>query len=263
MMQPTPNRVDKPLSGTRPAGTRDNAEAARYIREMFSRIAPRYDLVNHVLSFSQDLRWRRRVALRFAHILQRPGSRAVDVCCGTGDLTLALLRVARSAKKCDGAQIFGTDFAPSMLEIARAKARRARYPVEFFTADALSLPFENASLDLVTSAFGFRNLSDYRRGLDEWRRVLRPSGELGILEFTEPRSGFFAPLARIYLKNVLPWVGGAISGSTDAYSYLPGSIAKFPGPEELALWIEQAGFSDVSSVIWGFGAIALHIALRQ
>ncbi len=253
-----------PLPGTRPEGARDDAEASRQVREMFSRIAPRYDLLNHLLSFSIDKRWRRRTAERFRHILRRPDSRVLDLCCGTGDLTLALDQV--SVEGCPGPQaarrIVGSDFTLPMLELAMEKTRRARQRALFLDADSLALPFADGSFDLVTAAFGFRNLANYAHGLREFARVLRPHGELGILEFCEPRRGLVAPIYRFYFKNILPRIGGAISGSSAAYAYLPGSVTKFPQPEELAAWIERAGFTGVHFELWTFGIVALHTARR-
>lgn len=265
MMRAAPSESEKPVAGTRPEGVSNDAEAARYVREMFSRIAPRYDLLNYLLSFSQDHIWRRRTAQNFTQILSRNDARALDVCCGTGDMAFALEQVARAghAGQSSGARVFATDFATPMLEAARAKARRTNSRVEFFAADTLALPFEDASFDLLTTAFGFRNLADYEKGLREFARVLRRGGEMGILEFTEPRSGFFAPLARFYLRRVLPKIGGAISGSAAAYSYLPSSVEKFPGPEELAARIKQASFAEARFVLWNFGTVALHTARRR
>ncbi len=250
-----------PLPGTRPEGTRDEAEASRRVREMFSRIAPRYDLLNHLLSLSIDKVWRRRTARRFRPILRRPDARVLDLCCGTGDLTLALERV--SVEGCPGQagrRIVGSDFAAPMLERAREKSRRAGQRALFLAADSLALPFADRSFDLVTAAFGFRNLANYEHGLREIARVLRPGGELGILEFSEPDHALIAPLYRFYFKKILPRVGGAISGSSAAYTYLPGSVAKFPQPEELSAWIERAGFVGVSFERWTFGIVTLHTA---
>jgi demethylmenaquinone methyltransferase/2-methoxy-6-polyprenyl-1,4-benzoquinol methylase len=253
-----------PLPGTRPEGARDEVEASRQVREMFGRIAPRYDFLNHLLSLSIDKLWRRRTACRFRHILRRPDVRVLDLCCGTGDLTLALDRV--SVEGCPGPQagrrIVGSDFAAPMLKLAAKKTRHARQRALFLAADALALPFADASFDLVTAAFGFRNLANYECGLREIARILRPGGELGILEFSEPR-GLIAPLYRFYFKNILPRVGGAISGSAAAYTYLPGSVAKFPRPDEFTAWIERAGFSGVQFKLWTLGIVALHTARRS
>jgi demethylmenaquinone methyltransferase / 2-methoxy-6-polyprenyl-1,4-benzoquinol methylase len=245
-----------PLPGTRPAGARTEAEAGHHVQEMFSQIAPRYDFLNHALSLSTDRLWRRRVSRRFADILGGPDVIALDICCGTGDLTLSLNRVARRGT--NGATVFGSDFALPMLELARRKNGGKQNSPEYFASDSLALPLDDSSADLVTAAFGFRNLSNYRRGLAEILRVLRPGGEVGILEFSEPRSGVLAALYRVYFKNILPRIGGAISGNAEAYAYLPASVARFPSPEELAAWMREAGFADVQFELWMAGAVAFH-----
>jgi demethylmenaquinone methyltransferase / 2-methoxy-6-polyprenyl-1,4-benzoquinol methylase len=245
-----------PLPGTRPEGARDESEAAREVRDMFSRIAPRYDFLNHLLSLSLDRIWRRRTARRFRHILRRPGARVLDLCCGTGDLTFALEREAGQG----GAEILGSDFAPPMLALAEEKARQGNHRARFFAADALALPSPEKHFDLVTAAFGFRNLSSYERGLAEIIRVLRPGGEAGILEFTEPQGRLIAPLYRFYFESVLPRIGGAISGSRKAYAYLPQSVARFPRPDDLAAAMQRAGFRDAHFERWSLGIVALHSA---
>ncbi len=257
-----------PLSGTRPEGARDEREAAAHVREMFGQIAPRYDFLNHLLSLSLDHVWRRRTARRFAHILRRPEARAIDVCCGTGDLAFALARERKRALRASGETataipVIGSDFVEPMLERARDKARSAGHRAVFAAADALRLPFADASADLVTTAFGFRNLANYESGLREIARVLRPGGEVGILEFTEPGAGPLAAVFRFYFRRVLPLVGGAISGNREAYRYLPGSVAKFPSSAELARLMERCGFSDVRVSRWNFGSVALHTATRH
>lgn len=254
------------LSGTRPEGANDEREAASRVRDMFTRIAPRYDFLNHLLSFSLDRVWRRRTAKRFLHILRRPEARVLDVCCGTGDLAFALDR-ARSAAVAPNsaakhAPIIGSDFVEPMLTRGSQKARAASRAVTFAAADALHLPFPDASFDLVTTAFGFRNLANYEEGLREFARVLKPGGELGILEFTEPGSGPLAGVFRFYFKNILPRIGAAVSGNSEAYAYLPSSVSKFPSPPALAALMEQCGFVDVRIASWNFGSVILHCARR-
>jgi len=247
--------------GTRPEGAQTEAEASRQVQEMFSRIAPRYDFLNHFLSLSLDRVWRLRTARRFAHILANPKARVLDLCCGTGDLTNALER--ESAQHGGGsAWIAGADFSAAMLNVAQRKAHAQHRRAAFFAADALRLPFAAASIDLLTAAFGFRNLTNYRAGLAECLRVLRPGGELGILEFSEPKAGLMAALYRAYFSKVLPKIGGAISGNGEAYAYLPASVARFPQPEELAGWMGERGFVDVRYETWTFGAVALHRARK-
>jgi demethylmenaquinone methyltransferase/2-methoxy-6-polyprenyl-1,4-benzoquinol methylase len=244
-------------AGTRPDGAQTEAEASRHVQEMFSRIAPRYDFLNHVLSLSLDRVWRRRTARRFSHILANPEARVFDLCCGTGDLTYALER--ENAWRGGGASIAGADFSGAMLALAQRKARQQHSRAAFCAADALRLPLADGSAGLITSAFGFRNLANYRQGLAEFLRVLRPGGELGILEFCEPRTGWMAALYRAYFSKVLPRIGGAISGSGEAYSYLPASVARFPQPDELAGWMRESGFIDVHYESWTFGSVTLHI----
>jgi len=259
--------VDSPngavLPGTRPQGTHDEREAQRRVRDMFSNIAPRYDFLNHFLSGSFDKLWRRRTAKRFAHILQSPSVRVLDLCCGTGDLLFALEReAANSHKELQEAphRFFGADFALPMLSLAQSKnkTRNKNCRARFLAADALALPFPDASFDLVTTAFGFRNLVNYERGLREIARVLRPGGEVGILEFCAPSNGALAALYNLYFTRILPKVGGAISGSGEAYSYLPQSVRKFPQPKLLAEWLQAAGFENVQYERWTCGIAALH-----
>ncbi len=237
-------------------GADDEREAARQVREMFSRIAPRYDFLNHLLSFEMDRVWRRRVAERFRHILSRADARALDLCCGTGDLAFALRAIGP-------ARIYGCDFARPMLVRAREKAggASAAAATAFAEADALLLPFPDGSFDLAASAFGFRNLANYERGLAELHRVLRPGGEVGIVEFTAPQGTLLGALYRFYFTRVLPRIGGAISDPA-AYSYLPASVEKFPSPEALAALMSRSGFREVRFERWTFGAVALHTARR-
>ena len=253
-----------PLPGTRPEGTRDEQEAAARVRDMFTRIAPRYDFLNHLLSFSLDRLWRRRTAKRFLHILRRPEARVLDVCCGTGDLAFALDRIrSRALGPARREPIVGSDFVEAMLVRAGGKARDHRHTTVFGAADTLRLPFADASFDLVTTAFGFRNLANYEYGLREFARILKPRGELGILEFTEPGTSPLAGIFRFYFRQVLPRIGAAISGNSKAYAYLPNSIRKFPSPEELASMMEKCGFADIRIAAWNFGSVILHSARRS
>jgi len=251
------------LPGTRPEGARDEREAAAHVQRMFAHIAPRYDLLNHLLSFSLDRLWRRRTARQFLHILRRPESRVLDLCCGTGDLAFALAR-ARGFIKNAGVPVVGSDFVEPMLTRAREKSASAapRGATVFAAADALNLPFADASFNLVTTAFGFRNLANYEHGLREITRVLKPGGEVGILEFSEPGAGPLAGIFRFYFRHILPRIGGAISGDADAYTYLPGSVAKFPSPSGLAALMEQTGFAGIRISSWNFGSVILHTARR-
>ena len=246
--------------GTQPEGSRDEHDAAARVRDMFSRIAPRYDFLNHFLSASFDKLWRAKTASRFSATLSRTDARVLDLCCGTGDLAFALAKNVLRLSGSSRGRFFGADFSLPMLDLAARKDAVRQAPVVFFAADALELPFADSSFDLVATAFGFRNLANYERGLREIHRVLRPGGHLGILEFCEPRSGVPAALFRYYFTRILPRIGGVISGSGEAYSYLPSSVQKFPHPDALKRLMEQAGFKDVSYERWTFGAVALHRA---
>jgi demethylmenaquinone methyltransferase / 2-methoxy-6-polyprenyl-1,4-benzoquinol methylase len=247
--------AEKTASGTRYEGARDEQETSRRVREMFSGIAPRYDLLNHLLSLRFDSVWRKRVARRYAALLARADARVLDLCCGTGDLAIALGRNS-------AARITGVDFSHEMLALARGKAAAAKLPIEFVEADALRLPFGDGTFDLVTTAFGFRNLANYGEGLKEIRRVLRAGGEIAILEFCEPRGKIFGGLYRFYFRRILPGVGGVISGDSAAYSYLPRSVGRFPGPEELAELMDANGFEKVQFQLWTGGIVALHTGIR-
>jgi len=245
------------LPGTRPAGTHDEAAASREVRDMFSRIAPRYDLLNHLLSMRFDVMWRKRLANRCAPILERPDARILDLCCGTGDLALVLAN--SPSRKVDSEPLVGADFAHPMLVRAHEKARRNRgRPLTFVEADALSLPFADARFDLVATAFGFRNLANYAEGLRELRRVLKAGGSLAILEFAEPRGALFRHGFDFYFHRVLPAIGAAISGNASAYTYLPNSVARFPPPSELLKLMEVSGFSGVDFETWTGGIVTLH-----
>jgi demethylmenaquinone methyltransferase / 2-methoxy-6-polyprenyl-1,4-benzoquinol methylase len=251
------------LPGTRPAGTLNEREASARVREMFSSIAPRYDFLNHFLSFSLDRVWRMRTARKFRRILRRTDARVLDLCCGTGDQTFALERVRVHELRDRGAHrtpLFGSDFARPMLERANKKAGAQLRSTVFAAADALQLPYADDCFDLVTTAFGFRNLVNYRNGLREIARVLKPGGEVGILEFSEPGAGAMAGLFRFYFHRILPKVGKIISGGNEAYSYLPKSVTRFPSPDELAMLMHQVGFVDVRVTSWNFKSVILHTA---
>jgi demethylmenaquinone methyltransferase / 2-methoxy-6-polyprenyl-1,4-benzoquinol methylase len=237
------------VRGATPAGASDRDSAARAVREMFTAIAPRYDLLNHLLSANVDKLWWRRTAKSFAHILDRPGAKVLDLCCGTGDMAFALGRQGPRAA------ITGADFSHTMLVLASKKSSQQR-PIKWIEADALQLPFTDQSFDLVTSAFGFRNLADYDAGLREIFRVLRPRGECGILEFSEPQ-GMMGKLYDVYFKSVLPRVGRLISGNSGAYSYLPASVQRFPQPPEILSRLKVAGFRDASWTPYTFGIAGL------
>ena len=255
--------VTAAAKGTLPEGARSEADASRRVREMFTQIAPRYDLLNHLLSLQLDRLWRARVARRLRAILARPEALVLDLCCGTGDLAFSLSRSAR-------ARIIGADFAHAMLVRALAKSRSlpARFstdrtlPMPFFEADALRLPFADASFDLVTTAFGFRNLANYEAGLREVQRLLKPGGTLAILEFTEPPAGLLGDLYRWYFRSVLPRIGALLSGDRSAYAYLPASVSRFYRPSELASLMSTVGYQSVEYRAWTLGTVALHTAVK-
>jgi demethylmenaquinone methyltransferase / 2-methoxy-6-polyprenyl-1,4-benzoquinol methylase len=241
--------------GTKPEGAANEQDASQKVREMFTRIAPRYDLLNHLLSAQMDRHWRARTAAELRSILQRENVVVLDLCCGTGDLAFSL---ARNAK----ARIIGADFSHTMLVRAKEKSEfesGKRWRVPFFEADALRLPFADESFDLVTTAFGFRNLANYRAGLQEILRVLKTGGTLGILEFTEPAPGLLGDAYRFYTQKVLPRIGGIISGDSAAYSYLPKSVARFFRPEELKGLMASVGYKDVRYSLMTLGSVALHV----
>jgi demethylmenaquinone methyltransferase / 2-methoxy-6-polyprenyl-1,4-benzoquinol methylase len=247
--------TSKLVVGAVPEGATDARSAALAVREMFTSIAPRYDLLNHLLSCNVDRLWWRRTARAFGQILSRPEARVLDLCCGTGDMTFALRRQAGKS----ALQILGADFSHAMLQRALSKSMRVetRRSPRWIEADALNLPFPRAHFDLVTSAFGFRNLADYDAGLREIARVLRPGGECGILDFGEPK-GMLGQLYRIYFKQVLPLVGTVISGVRGPYRYLPTSVERFPAPEEMLTRMHHAGFTEATWTPYTFGVAGLY-----
>jgi demethylmenaquinone methyltransferase/2-methoxy-6-polyprenyl-1,4-benzoquinol methylase len=243
------------VTGTTPRGVSGEQAAARWVRGMFGRIAGHYDLLNHLLSFNLDRRWRARTVDRVTEILTRPDARVLDLCCGTGDVLLALEDKRNAA-------VLGSDFCHPMLVEARRKIAARQFRSTLFEADALALPLADESLDLITIAFGFRNLANYGNGLEELLRVLKPEGMVAILEFSQPTNRAFAALYGFFSTRVLPWIGGMISGSREAYSYLPESIRKFPSAEVLAQQMRDAGFRKVEFERMTGGAVALHLGRK-
>jgi demethylmenaquinone methyltransferase / 2-methoxy-6-polyprenyl-1,4-benzoquinol methylase len=211
------------------------------VRSMFDRISPVYDAMNRAMTMGLDQRWRRATV---AAVVQ-PGDRVLDACCGTGDLGIAAARA--------GARVTGVDFSERMLERARQKAPE----VEWVQGDALALPFPDSAFDAATVGFGVRNLDDLERGLRELRRVLRPGGRLAILEITRPR-GLLAPFYKLWFDGFVPLLGKLLPGGS-AYTYLPASVRRFPGPDELAALLRGAGFEDVRYRSFAGGIVALHI----
>lgn len=219
------------------------------ISHMFDRIAPTYDVLNHLLSGNVDARWRRKAV----EMLGLTGTeRALDACTGTGDLAIALRRGGAG-------EVVGTDFAPAMLEVAREKEPGIRFDV----ADTTALPFPDASFDVATVGFGVRNLDDLDGGLTDLCRVLRPGGRLMVLEFNRPPNPVFRAIYHTYFMIVLPIIGNLVSGGADnAYAYLPRSVMAFPGPAALAERMRRAGFSEVDVTPLTFGVAYVHIATK-
>ena len=212
---------------------------------MFDRIAPVYDAMNHAMTAGLDRRWRRLTVSAAV----RPGDRVLDACCGTGDLAIAALPVAR--------EVVGLDFSEPMLERARRKAPA----VQWLRGDVLALPFEEASFDAVTVGFGVRNVEDLEGALAELVRVLRPGGRLAILEITRPR-GLLSPFFRLWFDGLIPLAGKLLPGGS-AYTYLPASVRRFPGPEQLAGTMRSAGLDSVSFSLLAGGIVALHVGERR
>ena len=232
-------------------GQKNSAEDhARRVRDMFARISPRYDLLNHVLSGNIDKRWRRSVVEKLRPLLS-PDAHVLDVACGTGDLSIALFENI-------GARVTGVDFCRPMLERAARKQPR----IAFVEGDALQLPFDETVFDAVTIAFGLRNLSSVEQGLNELRRVLKPNGWIAILEFSKPVLPGFRSLAAAYCTRLLPRIGGLISGSRSAYEYLPDSVSRFPDQETLSTMMTVVGFADVGFENLTGGVAALHTGRR-
>jgi demethylmenaquinone methyltransferase/2-methoxy-6-polyprenyl-1,4-benzoquinol methylase len=222
---------------------------------MFATIAARYDLLNHLLSGNIDRRWRRLVAKKLYAGLGGTGLRILDVACGTGDLSIAL-------RESGQAQIVGIDFCRPMLDIAASKASKQGLRVPFIEGDALDLPFCDRSFDGATIAFGLRNLASVDAGFREVLRVLKPGGRVAVLEFSKAKTPILRSLFRIYFTRVLPVCGGLISGSRSAYQYLPESVMRFPGQQELASIMKEAGFDEITFQNLTGGIAALHFGIR-
>jgi demethylmenaquinone methyltransferase/2-methoxy-6-polyprenyl-1,4-benzoquinol methylase len=241
--------------GAQPAGTTGEQDAAAAVQAMFDSIAPRYDLLNHILSGSIDRFWWWRTARRFRHILSQPQARIADICCGTGDMTIALLR----RRPPQAAPVLAIDFSHQML--MRGAAKFAKHGAIAVEADALHLPIADDTLQLLTTAFGFRNLANYEAGLREFYRALAPEGELAILDFSEP-GGILGKLYAFYFRRVLPRIGRLLSGASSAYTYLPTSVGRFPAPPEMLRTLEQVGFHDVRWTPYTFGIAGLYTASK-
>jgi demethylmenaquinone methyltransferase/2-methoxy-6-polyprenyl-1,4-benzoquinol methylase len=282
-------------TGARPAGVSSPTAAAANIQQMFDTIAPTYDRANHLLSFGLDRLWWLRAARTLRPILARPEAVVLDLCCGTGDMTLALYQhrpqppsaneehgkeivilsealsepseskgavagpaAARSPAP-SPAPLLALDFSHNMLSLALPKF--AGKNIVAIEADALHLPLPDASVDLVTFAFGFRNLAGYPEGLAELHRVLRPGGEIAILECNQP-GGITGALYSLYFQRILPTLGGLISRNPAAYKYLPASVARFPRPPRMKELILAAGFTDSTWTSYTFGTAGLYRATK-
>ena len=215
------------------------------VRTMFDRIAPVYDAMNRVMTAGLDRRWRKLAVRQVVW----PGDRVLDTCCGTGDLAVEAER--------RGGRVVGLDFSEQMLERARNKSGT----IEWVRGDALDLPFADGEFDAATVGFGIRNLDELDRGLRELWRVLREEGKVAVLEITRPR-GILRPFFRIWLDAMIPLAGRFLPGGK-AYTYLPASVRRFPGPEDLSRLLENAGFSDVRYRLLGGGSVALHTAVKR
>lgn len=230
-------------------------EKAERVRAMFDQIAPRYDLLNHVLSLNIDKRWRARVTRELSAVMSKPGARALDLCCGTGDLTIALRRAFPEA------DVVGLDFSRPMLVRADQKSSTDRH-VSLVQGDATLVPFPDAGFEAVTIAFGLRNLTSVEGGLAEIHRMLAPGGRAIILEFSRPVFPLLREAFGFYFHQILPRIGGIVSGSRGAYTYLPKSVEDFPDQKSLVGMMESAGFADVRYRNLSGGIAAMHVGDR-
>lgn len=229
---------------------------AHAVREMFSGIAGRYDLLNHLLSVNIDKRWRRIVRQKLDLILADEEAIVLDVACGTGDLSLELKKNAK-------ARVLGSDFCHPMLAIAKDKTAEAGAAIQYVEGDAMTLPFADETFDAVTIAFGLRNLSNFRDGLAELGRILKPGGKLAVLEFSSPVVPGFRGLFNFYFNRILPRIGGVVSGSRGAYEYLPDSVSKFPDQKRLVEMMREVGFESVDYTNLTGGIAAIHLGTRS
>jgi demethylmenaquinone methyltransferase / 2-methoxy-6-polyprenyl-1,4-benzoquinol methylase len=227
------------------AGVTEGVLPPSEVRAMFDRISPVYDVMNHAMTAGLDRRWRRLAA----ETVVRPGDAVLDACCGTGDLAIAAERA--------GGRVTGLDFSEQMLVRARGKSDS----VEWVLGDVTALPFDDASFDAVTVGFGIRNVPDLEAGLAELARVLRPGGRVACLEITRPE-GMLKPFFRLWFDGLVPLAGKILPGGR-AYSYLPASVRRFPGPSDLAAAFGRAGFDGVGWRLMGGGIVALHVGTKR
>ena len=233
----------------------DTLARGEAVRKMFAAIAPCYDLLNRLLSFGRDRFWR-RIACAQVHL--PPGSLVLDVCCGTADIALEVVRQFQDAK------VVGVDFCQEMLVLGRGKVGRAGFEgrVHLQAAEASALPFQDGSFEAAFVAFGIRNVVDYEKGLAELRRVVKPGGKVILLEFAMPEGRLFGPVYRLYFQRLLPWIGHLISGHPFAYSYLPASVLEFPNAKALDELLLRVGFREVRSFPLTGGVVAVHIGIK-
>ena len=241
------------MNGTR---TANEIEHAKAVRAMFSGIAGKYDLLDHVLSLNIDKPWRKLVRQRLQPILDDPNALLLDVACGTGDLSIEIQTHAK-------ARVIGTDFCRPMLAVAAEKNGSNSLSIPYIESDAMNLGFADDSFDAVTIAFGLRNLSNFRDGLAELRRVLKPGGRLVVLEFSSPVIPGFRQLFNFYFTSVLPRIGGAVSGSRGAYEYLPDSVSRFPDQKRLVALMRETGFDIVEYANLTGGIAAIHTGTKR
>ncbi len=225
-------------------------DKAAQVRSMFAEIAPRYDFLNRVLSLNIDKRWRRLVIKQVGDRLRRPNTVALDLCCGTAELSLELAALAPT---------FGVDFCHPMLQLGLRKVRQSGRAVEIIEGDALRVPFADSMFDVVTVAFGLRNVDGTSAGLMEMYRLLKPGGRCVVLEFSQPQLPIFRTLFHFYFTRILPRIGNAVSGSSFAYQYLPDSVRMFPDQKDLACMMQAVGFSGVRYYNLFGGVASLHL----
>lgn len=247
-----------PSNGPSATGSRPRRESEQFagqVNRMFDRIAGVYDRMNAVMTAGLDRRWRRWAAAR-AEV--GPGSAALDVCCGTGDLAFEL-----AERVSPGGSVIGCDFSQPMLDLARHKSeRRDAVPVHFEWADALALPYDDGRFDAVTVGFGVRNLADLDRGLSELTRVLKPGGRLVVLEITQPQRPPLSLFFALWFNRIVPLLG-RFAGDREAYSYLPESVRSFPSPSGLAVRMDRAGLESIRYTVLAGGIIAIHSGARR
>jgi demethylmenaquinone methyltransferase/2-methoxy-6-polyprenyl-1,4-benzoquinol methylase len=244
---------------TNPNDTRTSQKGAiseqSEVRTMFDRIVPRYDLMNHVMTFGMDFRWRKMMAKQAHELENRRSERVLDVATGTGD-------VAFEIRKAGVPEVVGLDVTPGMIEEAQRKAAKRPDGIEFVVGDGMNLPFGDRSFDAVTISFGLRNMPDYAAAVKEMTRVLKPGGRLVCLEMTPFRRPFLGPLFRLYFEHIVPVIGWLLSRDYSAYKYLPDSVRAFPPADALADTFHAAGLVNVKYQLLGFGAVAMHAGTR-